>query len=343
MRTGNREGRSRRRDVLRLCAAAFLAVGATAAWPPAMRAQQSAKVPRVGWIWIGPSAGDHVEVAGFRQGLKELGYVEGENVVVDYRFGEDRDDRLADLAADLVQLRPVVVVALGDFAVRAVRSVTRAIRVVLLTGDPVGAGYVAGLARPGGNITGVSMMQGLEGLAGKRLELLKDALPNATRVGLMFNPDNPTNVRSLAQVDEVARRLGMALRSFPVRRVDELEAAVNSVARDGVAGVDIEPGGPFTSYPQETGELLLKYRLPATSELRQIAESGGLLSYGPNAFNAMRRLAYFVDRILKGTKPADLPVEQASRLELVVNLKTARVLGLTIPPLILARADEVIE
>jgi putative ABC transport system substrate-binding protein len=308
-----------------------------------MRAQQSAKVPRVGWIWIGPSAGDHVEVAGFRQGLKELGYVEGENVVVDYRFGEDRDDRLADLAADLVQLRPVVVVALGDFAVRAVRSVTRAIRVVLLTGDPVGAGYVAGLARPGGNITGVSMMQGLEGLAGKRLELLKDALPNATRVGLMFNPDNPTNVRSLAQVDEVARRLGMALRSFPVRRVDELEAAVNSVARDGVAGVDIEPGGPFTSYPQETGELLLKYRLPATSELRQIAESGGLLSYGPNAFNAMRRLAYFVDRILKGTKPADLPVEQASRLELVVNLKTARVLGLTIPPLILARADEVIE
>ena len=343
MRTGNREGRSRRRDVLRLCAAAFLAVGATAAWPPAMRAQQSAKVPRVGWIWIGPSAGDHVEVAGFRQGLKELGYVEGENVVVDYRFGEDRDDRLADLAADLVQLRPVVVVALGDFAVRAVRSVTRAIRVVLLTGDPVGAGYVAGLARPGGNITGVSMMQGLEGLAGKRLELLKDALPNATRVGLMFNPDNPTNVRSLAQVDEVARRLGMALRSFPVRRVDELEAAVNSVARDGVAGVDIEPGGPFTSYPQETGELLLKYRLPATSELRQIAESGGLLSYGPNAFNAMRRLAYFVDRILKGTKPADLPVEQASRLELVVNLKSARVLGLTIPPLILARADEVIE
>src|SRR6516162_10194471 len=233
MRTGNREGRSRRRDVLRLCAAAFLAVGATAAWPPAMRAQQSAKVPRVGWIWIGPSAGDHVEVAGFRQGLKELGYVEGENVVVDYRFGEDRDDRLADLAADLVQLRPVVVVALGDFAVRAVRSVTRAIRVVLLTGDPVGAGYVAGLARPGGNITGVSMMQGLEGLAGKRLELLKDALPNATRVGLMFNPDNPAMATSLAQAEEVANRLGMVIRPFPVQRGDELEAAVSAVVREG--------------------------------------------------------------------------------------------------------------
>ena len=275
--------------------------------------------------------------------MKELGYSDGQNIVVEYRFGEGRDDRVADLVAELVQLRPDVLVALGDGLVRAVKSVTTAIPVVSMTGDPVGGALVASLARPGGNITGVSMMQGLEGLTGKRVELLKDALPTATRIGLMFYPGNPTVVRSLAQAEEVASRLGLVIRPFPVRRGDELEAAINSVAREGVDGVDIEPVLPFTSYPGETGELLLKYRVPGVSELRRIAESGGLLSYGPNLFDATRRLAYFVDRILKGAKPADLPVEQATRLELVVNIKTARALGLTIPPLILARADEVIE
>jgi putative ABC transport system substrate-binding protein len=344
MKTGNRGGQRRRRDLLELCAAAFLASGAAGAWPlNGAGAEQPAKVPRVGWIWLGPSAGNPTEVAGFRQGLKELGYIEGQNIVVDYRFGEGRDDRMADLAAELVQLRPDVLVALGDFPVRALETVTTTIPVVLMTGDPVGAGFVASLARPGGNITGVSMMQGLEGLTGKRVELLKDAVPGATRIGLMFHPDNPTQVGSLAQAEEVASRLGLVIRPFPVRRGDQLEAAMNSVAREGIDGVDIEPIPPFTSYPRETGELLLKYRVPGISELRRIAESGGLLSYGPNLFDATRRQAYFVDRILKGVKPADLPVEQASRLELVVNMKTARALGLTIPPLILARADEVIE
>jgi len=343
MKTRNTGGQRRRRDLLELCAAAFLASGAAGAWPLAARAQQPAKVPRVGWIWLGRSAGNPTEVAGFRQGLKELGYIEGQNIVVDYRFGEGRTDRLADLAAELVQLRPDVLVALGDFPVRALKRVTTTIPVVLMTGDPVGAGFAASLARPGGNITGVSMMQGLEGLTGKRVELLKDAVPGATRIGLMFYPDAPTQVGSLAQAEEVASRLGLVIRPFPVQRGDELEAIISSVAREGVDGMDIEPIPPFTSYPRETGELLLKYRVPAVSELRRIAESGGLLSYGPNLFDATRRQAYFVDRILKGAKPADLPVEQASRVELVVNLNTARALGLTIPPLILARADEVIE
>jgi putative ABC transport system substrate-binding protein len=156
------------------------------------------------------------------------------------------------------------------------------------------------------------MMRGLEGLAGKRVELLKDAVPAATRIALIFNPDNPTLVRSLAQADEVANRLGVVVRASPVRPGDEIEAAIAALARDAVDGVDIEPTLPFAGYPRETGELLLKYRVPAISELRQIAESGGLLSYGPNAFDATRRPAYFVDRILKGAKPADLPVEQAT-------------------------------
>jgi putative ABC transport system substrate-binding protein len=343
MKTGNTGGRHRRRYLLALCAAAFLASGAAGAWLLDARAQQPTKVPRVGWIWAGRSAGDPTEAAGFRQGLKELGYIEGQNIVVEYRFGEGRTDRIPDLVAELVQLRPDVLVTLGDLTVRAVKSVTTTIPVVSLTGDPVGSGLIASLARPGGNITGVSMMHGLEGLTGKRVELLKDALPGATRIGLMFNPDTPTQVGSLAQAEEVAGRLGLVIRPFPVRRGDELEAAITSVAREGVDGVEIEPISPFTSYPEETGELLLKYRVPGISELRRIAESGGLLSYGPNLFDATRRQAYFVDRILKGAKPADLPVEQATRLELVVNIKTARALGLTIPPLILARADEVIE
>jgi len=227
-----------------------------------------------------------------------------------------------------VQLRPDVLVALGDLTVGAVKSVTTTIPVVSMSGDPVGAGVVASLARPGGNITGVSMMKGLEGLTGKRVELLKNALPAATRIALIFSPDSPTLVRSLAQAEEVA---------------SQLEAAIAALAREDVDGVDIEPVLPFVTYPRETGKLLVKYRLPAISELRQIAESGGLLSYGPNAFDATRRLAYFVDRILKGAKPADLPVEQPTRLELVVNLKTATALGVTISPAILARADEVIE
>ena len=308
MRTGNRDGRHHRRHMLRLCAAALLATSATAAWPPAVRAQQPAKVPRVGWIWNGRSAGNPIEAAGFRQGLYEFGYTEGQNIVVDYRFGEGRNDRIADLAAELVQLQPDVLVALGDLTVGAVKSATTTIPVVSMSGDPVGAGVVASLARPGGNITGVSMMKGLEGLTGKRVELLKDALPKATRIGLMFNPDSPTLVRSLAQAEEVASRLGVVIRASPTRLGENLEAAIAALAREDVDGVDIEPVLPFATYPRETGELLVKYRLPAISELRQIAENGGLLSYGPNAFDATRRMAYFVDRILKGAKPADLPV-----------------------------------
>ena len=305
--------------------------------------QAAAKIPRVGWIWNGPSTGNPAEVAGFRQGLKEFGYVEGQNIIVDYRFSEGRVDRLADLAAELVRLQPDVIVAVGGVLASAVRNATTVIPVVTMAGDPVGTGLVASLARPGGNITGVSMMQGVEGLTGKRVELLKDAVPAAIRIGFLFNPDVPNAATDLEQAEQVASQLGLVLRPFPMRRGDEIEAAIAALAREGVDGLHIPPQFPFTSYPRETGELLLKYRVPAVSELRQLAENGGLLSYGPNLFDAMRRVAYFVDRILKGAKPADLPVEQASRLELVVNLKTAQALGLTIPPSILARADEVIE
>jgi putative ABC transport system substrate-binding protein len=275
---------------------------------PLSAQQTPAKIPRVGWIWAGRSAGDPVEVAGFRYGLKELGYIEGQNIVVDYRFAEGHIDRIADLVAELVQLRPDVLVALGEGPVRTIKNLTTTIPVVSMSGDPVGVGFVASLARPGGNITGVSMMQGAEGLAGKRVELLKDAVPAATRIALMFT-ETPTTVGSLAQAEQVASRLGLIIRASPVRPGDGIEEAIAALAGEGVDGVDIEPQSPFTGYPRETGKLLLKYRLPAISELRQIAENGGLLSYGANLFDATRRQVYFVDRILKGAKPADLPLE----------------------------------
>jgi putative tryptophan/tyrosine transport system substrate-binding protein len=343
MKTRNTGGQRQRRELLELCVAAFLASGTAGAWSLAGRAQQPAKIPRVGWIWNGPSTGNPAEMAGFRQGLKELGYVEGQNIIIDYRFGEGRVDRLADLAAELVQLQPDVIVAVGGLLGSAVRNATTVIPIVTMAGDPVGTGLVASLARPGGNITGVSMMQGVEGLTGKRVEFLKDAVPAATRIGFLFNPDVPNAATDLEQAEQVASQLGLVLRPFPMRRGDEIEAATAALAREGVDGLHIPPQFPFTGYLRKTGELLLKYRVPAVSEIRQLVENGGLLSYGPNLSDAMRRVAYFVDRILKGAKPADLPVEQASRLELVVNLKTAQAFGLTVPPSILARADEVIE
>jgi putative ABC transport system substrate-binding protein len=310
----------RRRHLAASAAAALLAL------PTIGRAQLTAKPPRIGWIWHGRSIGPPQEVTGFRQGLKEFGYVEGQTIVVDYRFTEGRSDRIAGLAAELIQMQPDVLVVVGLLVMDAIKDTTGGIPIVLLTGDPVGAGYVASLARPGGQITGVSLMQGAGGLTGKRIDLLKDTLPGATRIGLMFNPNYSIAAAGIRQAQQVASQRQLVLVQAPVRQVNE-----------------IEPGAPVLSYQPELGRLLLQNRLPAASELRLLIETGGVFSYGPNIFYAAKRLAYLVDRILKGAKPADLPVEQAAMLELVVNLRIARLLDIEIPPILLARADEVIE
>jgi putative ABC transport system substrate-binding protein len=307
------------------------------------RAQQPQKLPRIGWIWNGRSTGPPDEMMGFRQGLKELGYVDGQNVTIDYRFTDGQPDRIVGLAAELIRLQPDVLVVLGLLTMDAIKDATGNIPIVLLTGDPVGAGYVATLAHPGGHITGVSLMQGAGGLTGKRIELIKDALPAATRIGLMFNPDYSIAAASNEQAQQVANRRGLVLVPAPVRHANEIAGVINMLAKEQVQAVDVEPESPILSYQQEIAELLLKHRIPAVSELRLLIEAGGLISYGPSIFESVRRMAYFVDRILKGTKPADLPVEQASKLELVINMKTARLLGIEIPPILLARADEVIE
>jgi putative ABC transport system substrate-binding protein len=215
--------------------------------------------------------------------------------------------------------------------------------IVSMSGDPVIAGFVTSLARPGGHITGVSMMTGISGLTGKRIELLKEALPNAVRIGVIFNPDFPVAVASMAEAQEVVGQQGLILLQAPVRRFDEIDPAVQTLVRDNVHAVYVEAISPFTDYERETGELLLRYRIPAVSELYLLIKTGGLISYGPNQFNAVRRLGYFVDRILKGANPADLPVEQASKFELMINMRTAKLLDIKLPPVLLARADEVVE
>jgi len=316
--------------------------GAAAAWPLAARAQQ-AKVWRVGWVWMGRSAGISPELAGFRQGLRDFDYVEGENIIVDYRFAEGRKDRIADLVAELMQIGPDVLVGLGNPVITALKNATTTVPIVFMTGDPIAAGYVASMARPGGNMTGVSMMQGVAGLTAKRIELLKEIVPSATRLGVMFNPDSPTAAGDLTQAEQAAKGLNLIVRSFPARRAEEIDPAIASLARDKVDCMYIQAAPPVPAFVPEIGTLLLKHRIPAISELRDLARNGAVLSYGPNLFDSTRRQVYFVDRILKGTKPADLPVEEATKLELVINLKTAKALGLEIPPSLLATADEVIE
>jgi putative tryptophan/tyrosine transport system substrate-binding protein len=329
----------RRRQTLALGVA-----GATLfAFPKSSSAQMPPKLPRIGWIWHGRSTGSPEEMTGFRQGLLEFGYVDGQNVIVDYRFAEGQSDRIIGLATELIQLRPDVLVVLGLQVMAAIKDTTGNIPIVLLTGDPVGAGFVASLARPGGHITGVSLMQGAGGLTGKRIELLKDALPAATRIGLMFNPDYSIAAASIEQAQRVASQLGMVVVPAPVREANEIAAVMAKVASERVHAIDVEPQAPILSFQQEIARLLLQYRIPAVSELRLLIEAGGLLSYGPSIFESARRMAYFVDRILKGARPTDLPVEQASKLELVINMRTARLLGVELPPILLARADEVIE
>ena len=236
------------------------------------RAQQPPNLPRIGWLWFGRSTGPPDEVAGFRQGLKEFGYVEGQNVVVDYRFAEGQSDRLAGLAAELMQLRPDVLVVVGSAAMGAIRNMTGNIPIVLLSGDPVGAGFVASLARPGGRITGVSMMQGVGGLTSKRIELLKDALPAATRIGLMFNPDYAIAAAGNEQAQETASRRRLVLVPAPVRHSGEIDATLAWLAQERIDAVNIEPVTPFLGFQPEIGKFLLQYRIPAVSELRLLIE-----------------------------------------------------------------------
>jgi putative ABC transport system substrate-binding protein len=308
--------------------------------PLAAEAQPVGKVPRVGWLRLGSPRSSPWEVEGFLKGLGELGYVEGQNIVVQYRYASDKPERLPDLAAELITLRPDVLVALSTAPVRALQRATTAIPIVFLTGDPLGLGVVSNLARPGGNSTGVSMMQDPE-LQLKRLQLLKEAVPTLARIGILSNPG--ISQAPLDAMRTAGPTLGLAVQVFQVERPEKYEATFATMARAGVQGIGVLPGRPNIDYLAAIAKLAVKHRLATIFEVREFPTAGGLLSYGPSIVDATRRMAHYVDRILKGAKPGDLPVEQPTKFELVINLKTAKALGLMIPPSLLGRADEVIQ
>jgi len=326
----------------RIGLAVVLAVSLTLA-PLAAGAQQTEKVRRIGFL--SAATPDPQVDDGFRQGLREHGYVEGQNLLVEWRFAEGRYDRLPGLAAELIRLKVEVIVTATTAAVLAIKKATAAIPIVFtLVSDPVALGVVSSLARPGGNITGFSQIT-VE-LTGKRLELLKEAVPSLKSVVILTDSANPTSALVLKDAQVAGRRLGLEARLIAVRDADELEPVFTTIARERARGVVLVPSPFLVSHGIQISELAIKSRLPVlgwTGSGGPWALTGVLISYGPSTFDILRRAGGHIAKILNGAKPGDLPVEQPTKFELVINLKTAKVLGLTIPQSILVRADEIIQ
>jgi putative ABC transport system substrate-binding protein len=306
-------------------------------------AQLRGKVYRIGLLSASSPLSTHANVEAFQQGLRALGYVEGQNMVIEYRYAEGKVERLPELAVELVQLQVEVIVAGGSSAIRAAQQATRTIPIVMGgTADAVAAGFVASLARPGGNITGLHDLGGE--ISGKRLELLKETVPQNARIAVLANPASPHYEPRMHTLTVAAQALGVHLHVVELRRADELDSAFAAMIQAGAdALIVLEDSLLLPGLRGRTVDLAAKHRLPAMYDRRQVVEAGGLMSYGPPIPENYRRAAVYVDKILKGAKPADLPVEQPTKFELVINLKTAEALGRTIPPTLLFQADEVIK
>src|SRR6266404_4917650 len=319
-------------------------IGGAAAWPLAALAQQPAgRVYRIGSLTISSREQTRHLFAAFEEGLRSLGYSVGENVATEYRFADGKLERLPALAADLVRLGVDVIVTGDNPNTVAAMKATTTIPIVMTNSvDPVSAGLVASLARPGGNVTGFSSDTGGE-IIGKRLELLKEALPNLSRVGILFNPDVALNRIRQTPMQEAARTLGLTLISVEARGLDALEQAFATMVKERAQAFVMQGDGVLYNNRGQIAEMALRNRLPAASVQRELAAAGFLLTYGPDYPDLYRRSAVFFDKIFKGAKPADLPVEQPTKFELVINSKTAKVLGIIVPPTLLIRADEVIE
>jgi putative tryptophan/tyrosine transport system substrate-binding protein len=310
---------------------------------PSLPGQQPAKVPRIGFLAVGSREGRKFLIGGLLEGLREHGYVEGQNIHIEYRFSEDRDERLPELAAELVALKVDLIVASGTPASFAAKRATSTIPLVMggVAADPVETGLVASLARPGGNVTGMSMMTAP--LGGKRLELLKETVPGLARVAVFWNPTNPAYGPILRVLEAGAPTLGLELRRLEVRIPEDFDAAFEAATRER-AGALIAPGDPLvTNRPGMVADLALKYRLATMMENREFVEAGGLLSLGLNLVDSYRRSATYVDKILKGADPAELPMQQPTTFDFAINLTTARALGLAIPQSVLQQATEVIQ
>jgi len=323
-----------------LFAVVLFAVGVT------VEAQQPKKVPRIGYLSPFDPATESTRSEPFRLALRELGYIEGQNIAIEYRYAERKLDRYPELAAELVRLKvDIIVPAGGDRVTRAAKNATKTIPIVMLGAgsDPVAAGLVESLARPGGNVTGLTLLS--RELGGKRLELLKEAVPKLARVAVFYDPANRPNVLEVKEVLPVAARaLGLTVQSWEVRDTDGFEKVFAALNKERPDGLYVPGGGPLmNANGKRIAGFALKSRLPSVYNDREAVDAGGLMYYGADLADSYRRTATYVDKILKGAKPADLPVEQPKKFELVINLKTAKQIGLMIPPNVLARADKVIK
>jgi len=302
-------------------------------------AQQTKKVPRVGILFIGSRNQPHLEA--FKQGLRERGYTEDKHIVLEYRYAEGNNARLSELAAELVRDKVDVIVTTATVSALAARAVTKTIPIVMTSGNPLETGLAASLAKPGGNVTGLTVLS--SDLSGKRVELLRETFPKTTRIAALRSPQEYEAMPGYKETQEAAQALSLRLHSIEVQSANDFEHAFAQMekARDGALIVILSPLVTLNS--RRIVELALKYRLPGMYPTKQFADEGGLMAYGPLIGDLYRRAATYVDKILKGAKPADLPVEQPTKFELVINLKTAKQIGVTIPPNVLARADKVIK
>jgi putative ABC transport system substrate-binding protein len=315
--------------------------GAATPWPLAARAQQAGKPPTIGFLGQTTLSGGSEWVAAFVQRLHELGWNEGRTIAIEYRWAEGREERFAEIAAEIVRLRVDVIVTSGTPQVLAVKQATSVIPIVFATaGDPVGTGVVASLARPGGNVTGLSNQH--TDLAGKRLELLREVVPGLRRVAIIGNLGNPVIMLELSEVQAAARTLGLEVTALEIRRAEDITPAFEAL-KSRADALYISPDALINTNRIRINILAVGARLPTMHGSRDYVEAGGLMSLGANFPDQFRRAADYVDKILRGAKPGDLPVEQPTKFDLVINLTTAKALGLTIPESFLARADEVIE
>ena len=326
-----------------MCLATIAAVFVLLSAPLAVEAQQPGKVYRVGILTN--KASDPAEARlwqAFRSGLRERGWIEGQNILIEFRAAEGNTARLPELAADLVRLKVDLIVARASIFVQPAKEATSSIPIVFLThADPVGTGHVASLAKPGGNITGLAAL--MTDLAPKELELLISTVPMAKRIAVLWNPDTPSHTPALKAVEEAGRMLRVQVQPVGARTAAELEGAFAAMARARAQAVLVLGNGLFLAERQRVAELAIKHRLPTMSMQKDVVDAGGLMSYSSNSDDLYRRGAIYVDKILKGAKPADLPVEQPSKFEFVINSRTAKALGLIIPQSVLVRADQVID
>jgi putative tryptophan/tyrosine transport system substrate-binding protein len=317
----------------------FKAIGGVAAWPVVTRAQQPARIPRLG-ILLYSTPQDDPQAKALLQGLRDLGYVDGRNIALEYRFAEGKPERLSDLAADLVRLKPDVLFPIGGDVTPFAAKATQTIPIVfVMSADPVQLGFVASLARPGGNATGITLLQ--DELAAKRLELLREVAPRITRVAFLWNPDHPDNEPPAAQ--RAAAALGVHLQSIEVRGAGDLDGAFQAASQGTADALYVVSSRQTVANLPRIVDFAAKSKLPLVGGWGAWAQAGALLSYGPNVGEVVRQAASYVDKIFKGAKPADLPVQRPTRFELEINLTTAKTLGLSIPESFLLRADKVIE